>query len=56
MRKKLYTRIVGVLLSDDSYQQLVDTTDKLEITLSEYLRSLIDRELKESQKEEDKNE
>ena len=52
MRKRLYTRNVGVLLTDDDYQQLIDLTDKLEVTLSGYLRYLIDKELRENQKEE----
>ena len=35
MRKRLYTRNVGVLFSEDSYQQLVSITDELEITIIE---------------------
>ena len=50
MRKKLYTRNVGVLLSEDSYQQLIDVTDKLEITVSEYIRCLVEKEIRKSQK------
>lgn len=52
MRKKHYTRLVGVLLDEDSYQRLVELTDKLEVTLSGYLRNLLEQELKEKQKEE----
>ena len=55
MRKRLYTRNVGVLLTEDIYQQLINITDKLENTLSEYLRCLVEKELKENQKEEYKN-
>jgi ABC-type lipopolysaccharide export system ATPase subunit len=56
MRKRLYTRNVGILLTENSYQQLIDITDKLEITISGYLRDLVEKELKENQKEELQNE
>ena len=56
MRKRLYTRNVGILLTEDSYQQLIDITDKLEVTLSGYLRHLVEKELKENHKEEYNNE
>ena len=52
MRKRLYTRNVGVLLSEDSYQLLIELTDKLEVTISGYIRCLVEKELKENQKEE----
>jgi hypothetical protein len=52
MRKRIYTRNVGILLTEDSYQQLIDITDKLEVTLSGYLRCLVENELRENQKEE----
>ena len=46
MRKKLYTRNVGVLVTEDSYQQLISITDKLEVTISGYIRDMVERELK----------
>ena len=49
MRKRLYTRNIGVLLTDDSYQKLVDITDELEITISEYIRDLVLKNLKEKE-------
>jgi len=52
MRKRLYTRNVGILLTEGSYQQLIDITDKLEVTISEYVRGLLVKKLKENQKEE----
>jgi hypothetical protein len=54
MRKRLYTRNVGVLLTEDSYLQLVSITDKLEVTVSGYIRDLVENEIKE--KENDENE
>jgi hypothetical protein len=52
MRKRIYTRNVGILLTEDSYQRLIAITDKLEITLSGYLRCLVEKELRKNQKEE----
>ena len=49
MRKRLYTRNIGVLLTDDSYQKLVDITDELEVTISEYIRDLVIKNLKEKE-------
>ena len=56
MRKRLYTRNIGVLLTEDSYLQLINTTDELEITISEYIRGLVEMELKKNKKEKNKNE
>jgi len=45
MRKRIYTRNVGVLLTDDDYQMLVDITDELQVTISKYIRDLVLKEL-----------
>ena len=47
MRKRLYTRNVGVLLTEDSYLQLINITDKLEVTVSSFIRDLVLKNLKE---------
>jgi uncharacterized linocin/CFP29 family protein len=54
MRKKKFTKNVGVLLNEDVYQQLVAVTDEKEIPLSEYIRKLVEDEI--SKKEDLKNE
>ena len=54
MRKKKFTRNIGVLLNEDVYQQLVAVTDEKEIPLSEFVRKLVEDEV--SQKEASKNE
>jgi len=38
MRKKTFTRQVGVLFSDDTYSELIRITDEIEISLSEFIR------------------
>lgn len=50
MRKKIYTRNVGVMITEDCYQRLVDITDNLEVTVSAYIRDLVQKEI--DQKEE----
>ena len=57
MRKRLYTRNVGVLLKEDSYLQLINITDKLEITISRYIRDLVVKQIQaEMEKEKNENE
>jgi hypothetical protein len=54
MRKKKFTRNIGVLLTEEAYQRLVQVTDEKEIPLSEFVRKLVEDAV--SQKEESKNE
>jgi hypothetical protein len=49
MRKRLYTRNVGVLFTEESYHQLINITDKLEVTISKYIRDLVLKNLKEKE-------
>ncbi|MGV7223235.1 MAG: hypothetical protein ACQ9MH_17110 [Nitrospinales bacterium] len=46
MRKKHYTKNVGVLLSDKTYAQLIEATDRAEVTFSNFIRKLIEDKLK----------
>jgi hypothetical protein len=56
MRKRSYTRNVGVLLTEDIYLQLINATDQLEVTISEYIRDLIENKLNKTQKEKNQDE
>ncbi len=49
MRKKHYTKNVGVLLSDEMYALLVEATDKAEETFSNFIREIIEDRLKKIQ-------
>jgi hypothetical protein len=51
MRKKKYHKNVTVLLTDETYHLLVEVTDELEKTLSEYLREMIEDKLCKINKE-----
>ena len=54
MRKRKYSKNVGVLLTEATYEKLVQVTNQKEIPLSEYIRKLVEDDV--SQKEESKNE
>ena len=45
MRKKKLTKHVGVLFTDETYDLLVKVTDKKEVSLSEFIREIIEYEL-----------
>jgi predicted CopG family antitoxin len=46
MRKKRYTNHVGVLFDDDTYSKLVQITDSAEVSLSEYVRTVVEVKIK----------
>jgi hypothetical protein len=43
MRKKRYSKHVGVLFTDETYDLLVKITDKKEVSLSEFIRTTIEQ-------------
>jgi hypothetical protein len=61
MRKRKLTKQIGVLLSEETYQLLFSVTNKLEISISELIRKMIEEKLitqmltKKIQKEETQN-
>ena len=52
MRKRRYSHNVGVLVDNDTYRRLIEITDKQEITLSKYIRGLIEQKISEGMEEE----
>lgn len=52
MRKKTYTKNVGVLLTEQTYQQLFQVTNQKEISFSEFIRVPITEGLIKINKEE----
>ena len=52
MRKKTLIRQVGVLFSEDTYSELIRITDKVEISLSEFIRRIVEEKINQSKKEE----
>jgi hypothetical protein len=45
MRKRNFTRQVGLILSEETYKQLIDQTNKEEATISEWIREAIHKRL-----------
>ena len=48
-KKKKYTEMVGVLFKPETLTQLNEVTDKLEISNSEFIRGIIEKELNRKQ-------
>ncbi len=46
MRKRHFTRQVGLNLPERTYNQLIEQTNKEEVTISEWIREAIHRRLK----------
>ena len=47
MQKKRYTKNIGILVSNETFDQLVEVTDEQEITISKFIRQLIGQYLNE---------
>ena len=45
MRKKILTRQVGVLFSDEIYKKLIQLTNAEEVSLSEFIREIVEDRL-----------
>jgi hypothetical protein len=45
MRKKRFTKNIGILVSNETFDQLVEVTDIEEITISKFIRQLIEDKL-----------
>lgn len=54
MRKSRYKKLVGVLLDEATYKDIVRITDKKDIAISKYIRGIVDEKLSCDDKE-DKN-
>ena len=50
MRKKKYSRNVGVMFDEETYQKLVSITDEKEVTISEFIRGIVQDNLNEKSK------
>jgi hypothetical protein len=45
MRKKRFTKNIGILVGNKTFKQLIEVTDKEEITISKFIRQLIEERL-----------
>ena len=48
MKKKIYTRPVCLMISQEMYQQVSEITDKQQISLSDYIRIAVQDRLKQA--------
>lgn len=46
MRKSKYTETVGVLFSKDVHRELIRITNREEISVSEFIRNIVEEKLK----------
>lgn len=56
MRKRKLTRQVGILLPEKSYNQLIQLTNEMELSVSECVRNIVERCLSQMEDEEDQDE
>ena len=54
MRKRNFTKQVGLILSEETYKQVVEETDRKEVTISEWIREAIEKKLFLDKKGEEK--
>jgi hypothetical protein len=54
MRKKHFTRQVGLIVSEQTYNWLIEQTNREEVTISEWIREAIEEKLFVDKKGEEK--
>ena len=52
MRKKTLIRQVGVMFSENTYAEIVRITDEIEISVSEFIRRIVEEQINQNKKEE----
>ncbi len=51
MRKRILTKQVAVMLSEELYHLIIETTDRMEISISQFIRESIEERLNREEKE-----
>lgn len=52
MRKRILTKQVAVVLSEEMHQQLIKVTDEMEIPISQFIREIIEEKIDQTKGEE----
>ena len=52
MKKKIFTRFIGILVPEEVYREVKQISDENDITVTTYLRTLIGRDLESKNKKE----
>ena len=45
MRKKHFTKQLGLIISEEAYDRLIEQTNREEVTISEWIREAIEKKL-----------
>lgn len=53
MRKRRFTKQVGVLFDEDFYKLLIEVTDELEVSVSEFIRNIVKEKFNSDEKGEE---
>ena len=54
MKKKIFTRFIGILVPEEVYQEVKQISDEREITVTYYLRDLIGSDIDSRKRKEKK--
>jgi len=54
MRKRNFTKQVGLILSEETYNRLIEQTNKEEVSVSAWIRGVIEEKLTVTKKGEEK--
>ena len=52
MRKRVYIKPIGIMVSEAMYASIITTSDKREVSISDYVRSAIELKMSQEIKEE----
>jgi len=52
MKKRLFTRFIGILVPEEMYREVKQISDQNDVTVTHYLRELISRDLGTKNKKE----
>ena len=52
MRKRVLTKQVAVMLSEELHRQIIEATDQMEVSVSEFVRESIEKTLNQNKGEE----
>ena len=45
MRKRVYVKPIGIMVSEEMYGNIIDLSDKKEVSISDYVRSALESKL-----------
>ena len=52
MKRRLYTRFIGIIVAQETYEQMKAITDRREISTTQFIRELIQREIESIERKE----